>query len=140
MIKPCSYTKIGQIIDIIEKNGFLIGNIKMAKFTRAQAGEFYGEHKGKHFYENLIKFITCDVVVGMELVADDAILKWRQLIGPTNSLVTPPTPPPTALTPLTPPRTRFLMHIESQGSRTGQHPRPLRHRRDQERGSRLGCF
>lgn len=30
--------------------------------------------------------MTSDVVVGMELVADEAISKWRQLIGPTNSL------------------------------------------------------
>ena len=31
--------------------------------------------------------MTSDFVVGMELVADNAILKWRNLIGPTNSLV-----------------------------------------------------
>ena len=31
--------------------------------------------------------MTSDFVVGMELVADNAILKWRKLIGPTNSLV-----------------------------------------------------
>lgn len=33
MIKPDAYTNIGKIIDTIEKSGFTIANIKMAKFT-----------------------------------------------------------------------------------------------------------
>jgi len=37
MIKPDAYTNIGKIIDAIEKNGFTIGNIKMAKFTLQDA-------------------------------------------------------------------------------------------------------
>ena len=39
--------------------------------------EFYGEHKGKPFFEELVQFITSDFVVGMELIADDSIKKWR---------------------------------------------------------------
>ncbi len=45
MIKPNSYTHIGKIIDIIEQNGFVIGNLKMTKFTLADSQEFYAEHK-----------------------------------------------------------------------------------------------
>ncbi len=45
MIKPDAYTAIGKIIDIIEKSGFVIGNIKMAKMTLSDAEEFYAEHK-----------------------------------------------------------------------------------------------
>lgn len=37
MIKPDAYTNIGKIIDIIEKSGFTIANIKMAKFTLSDA-------------------------------------------------------------------------------------------------------
>jgi nucleoside-diphosphate kinase len=37
MIKPDAYTNIGKIVDAIEKNGFTIANIKMAKFTLADA-------------------------------------------------------------------------------------------------------
>lgn len=44
MIKPDAYTKIGKVIDAVEKNGFLISNLKMAKFTLRDAQEFYGEH------------------------------------------------------------------------------------------------
>jgi nucleoside-diphosphate kinase len=46
---------------------------------------FYGEHKGKGFFQKLVNFMTSDFCVGMELVADDAIKKWRTLLGPTNS-------------------------------------------------------
>lgn len=49
--------------------------------------EFYGEHKGKPFFEELINFICSDLVVGLELVCSDAITKWRNLIGPTNCQV-----------------------------------------------------
>jgi len=87
MIKPDCYQHIGKIIDIIENSGFVIGNIKMAKMTLNDAQEFYAEHKGKPFYPELTNFICSDFVVGMELVGDGAISKWRNLIGPTNCQV-----------------------------------------------------
>lgn len=49
--------------------------------------EFYGEHKGKSFYENLVNFMSSDFIVGMELVGDNAIKRWRDLLGPTNTFV-----------------------------------------------------
>lgn len=49
----------------------------MAKFSNTDAGDFYNEHKGKDFYDGLVNFVTSDFVVGLELVANDAITKWR---------------------------------------------------------------
>jgi len=86
MIKPDAYRNIGKIIDAVYANGFKISKMKMSRFNSATSGEFYGEHIGKPFFPNLQNFITSDVVVGMELVADLAIDKWRALIGPTNTL------------------------------------------------------
>jgi nucleoside-diphosphate kinase len=57
----------------------------MARFRRCDAEEFYDEHKGKSFFEKLISFMTSGLVLGLELVADNSIKKWRTLIGPTNS-------------------------------------------------------
>lgn len=85
MIKPDAYKNIGKIIDAVQLNGFRISKLKMSRFTEATSGEFYGEHKGKPFFPNLQNFITSDVVVGMELVAESAVDKWRALIGPTNT-------------------------------------------------------
>ena len=87
MIKPDAYVHIGKIIDAVYQNGFKIAKLKMSKFTPATAEVFYGEHRDKPFFPNLRQFITSDVVVGMELVAENAIDKWRTLIGPTNTLV-----------------------------------------------------
>lgn len=86
MIKPDAYKNIGKIIDAIYVNGFKISKMKMSRFSEASSGQFYGEHKGKSFFPNLQGFITSDVVVGMELVAENAIDKWRGFIGPTNTL------------------------------------------------------
>jgi len=87
MIKPDAYKKIGEIIRAIEEDGFTISNLKMTRMTKADAHEFYKEHKGKSFFEKLVNFMTSDLVVGLELIADDSISKWRKLIGPTNSNV-----------------------------------------------------
>ena len=59
----------------------------MSKFTDRTSEIFYGEHKGKAFFPNLQNFIKSDLVVGMEIVAENAVDKWRGLIGPTNTLV-----------------------------------------------------
>ena len=85
MIKPDAYVHIGKIIDAIYVNGFKISKLKMSKFTNETSSIFYGEHIGKPFFPNLQGFITSDVVVGMELVAESAVEKWRGLIGPTNT-------------------------------------------------------
>ena len=57
----------------------------MSQFSRETSEIFYGEHVGKAFFPNLQEFMISDVVVGMELIADGAIQKWRNFIGPTNT-------------------------------------------------------
>ena len=54
MIKPDCYMNIGKIINIIEENGFTIGNVKMAKMSQLDAEKFYAEHKGKPFFKGLV--------------------------------------------------------------------------------------
>ncbi|CAD8056661.1 unnamed protein product [Paramecium sonneborni] len=87
MIKPDAYTHIGKIITAIEKNGFVIGNLKMTRMQIADAQQFYGEHKGKPFFDELTQFICSDFIVGLELIADNSVKKWRDLIGPTKCQV-----------------------------------------------------
>lgn len=85
MIKPHAYNNFGKIIDAIYQNGFEINKLKMSKFNNNSAAGFYSEHVGKGFYPNLSALMTSDVCVGLELVANDAVAKWREVIGPTNS-------------------------------------------------------
>jgi len=58
----------------------------MSRFDKNTAEQFYAEHRGKNFFGNLMGFVTSDVVTGMELIAPEAIPKWRALMGPTNTL------------------------------------------------------
>lgn len=85
MIKPDAYQSMGKIIDAIQQEGFSINRLKMSKFTKETSDVFYGEHIGKPFFPNLQEFIASDVVIGMELTANNAIQKWRNFIGPTNT-------------------------------------------------------
>ena len=86
MIKPDAYLNMGKIITQLYQEGFKINKMKMSRFDEMSGGEFYGEHKGKHFFPNLMEFVTSDVCIGMELVKENAIKGWRQLLGPTNTI------------------------------------------------------
>lgn len=44
MIKPDCYQHLGKIIDKVQKAGFVISKMKMSKFSKATAGQFYNEH------------------------------------------------------------------------------------------------
>jgi nucleoside-diphosphate kinase len=55
----------------------MISKLKMTRLTPESAGQFYGEHKGKAFFNDLMNCITSDVVTGIELVAENAVEKWR---------------------------------------------------------------
>ena len=85
MIKPDGYLHMGKIIDMVYNvGGFTITKLKLCKMSKEIAAQFYGEHKGKPFYDFLLNYITEDFIVGMELVKKDAIAEWRKFIGPTN--------------------------------------------------------
>lgn len=86
MVKPDCYTQTGKIIDAIYQNGFTISKLKMSRFSKpSQADDFYEQHKGKPFFADLNAYMQSDVCTGMELVAEDAVSRFRDVIGPTNS-------------------------------------------------------
>ncbi|RMX48630.1 hypothetical protein pdam_00007997 [Pocillopora damicornis] len=85
MIKPDAVSQMGNIIDIIHGEGFLICQAKMVRLTRHEASLFYSEHKGKPFFDYLVEFMESGPVVAMELKGANAITKWRTLLGPTDS-------------------------------------------------------
>lgn len=62
----------------------------MLRLSRAQAEEFYQEHRQKPFFEALVGFMTSGPVVGMELKGPSVVFKWRSLLGR-------PSPRPSAL-------------------------------------------
>ncbi|MBC8384697.1 MAG: nucleoside-diphosphate kinase [Candidatus Cloacimonetes bacterium] len=87
LIKPdaASKNKIGEIIKMIEDNGFIIQKMKMLQMTDELAKNFYAVHKGKSFFKELLKFMTSDKIVAIVLKRENAVDELRLLVGATNS-------------------------------------------------------
>lgn len=86
MIKPDGVQRglVGEIISRLEKAGLKIIAIKILKVTQEKAKKHYEIHKGKGFYDGLIKFITSGPVLAMVVEGRDAIKHTRRLVGATN--------------------------------------------------------
>ena len=74
----------GQILAMIEENGFKIRGMKMKRMSQGEAEEFYGVHKERPFFKSLVTFMTEGPVVVLCLERDGAVAKWRELMGATN--------------------------------------------------------
>ncbi len=75
----------GQILARIEEAGLRIVALKMIRLSEEDARGFYAVHKERPFYGDLVKFMTSGPVVVAMLEGEDAIARWRELMGPTNS-------------------------------------------------------
>ena len=86
LIKPDSTKKnhIGAILKIIEEHGFIIKELKMFQMDNETSSKFYAIHKGKDFYEKLLKFMRSGKTVAAVLQRDDAIQELRKLVGKTD--------------------------------------------------------
>ena len=86
IIKPDAVAKnvVGEIISRFEKNNLKIIAAKLVTLSASDAGGFYTEHKGKPFYDDLIKFMTSGPVFIQVLEGEDAISKNRELMGNTD--------------------------------------------------------
>jgi nucleoside-diphosphate kinase len=86
IIKPDAVANghIGEILSIIEKNGFRIAGMKMLTLSTAEAEAFYAVHKERGFFPGLVKFMTEGPVVVMALERENAVKMWRDVMGATN--------------------------------------------------------
>ncbi|MBQ3695869.1 MAG: nucleoside-diphosphate kinase [Alphaproteobacteria bacterium] len=62
----------------------IIASKRVEQPTRAQFEAFYAEHKGKSFYEGLLEFMTSGPIVVQVLEGEDAIQRYRTLMGKTD--------------------------------------------------------
>jgi len=86
IIKPDAVAKnvIGEIYSRFEKAGLNIVAAKMMHLTQEQAEGFYAEHKERPFFNDLVAFMTSGPVVVQVLEGEDAIAKYREVMGATN--------------------------------------------------------
>ncbi len=86
ILKPDTVEKnnIGGVISLIEAAGLKIVAAKMTHLSRRQAEGFYAEHRERGFFGELCEFMTRGPVVVMVLEGDDAVAKYRKVMGATN--------------------------------------------------------
>jgi nucleoside-diphosphate kinase len=86
MIKPDAVANgyVGDILNVIRDSGFRIAGMKMRHIARPEAEAFYAVHKERPFYPSLVKFMSEGPVVVLVLEGEDAIAKWRDVMGATN--------------------------------------------------------
>jgi len=86
IIKPDATNRnlTGAINAVIEKAGLRIVAQRRIQMSRAQAEEFYGVHKARPFFGELVEFMTSAPVVVQVLEGDDAVAKYRDVMGATN--------------------------------------------------------
>jgi len=73
-----------EIVNRIKYEGFVVLEQKQLKLSKERAEEFYGEHKGRGFFDELVGFMTSGELVALKLEREDAIRRWRSVMGPTN--------------------------------------------------------
>ncbi len=86
IVKPDAYKNgyAGKIIDRIIKEGFAIDQMKQILMTKEKAEGFYEVHKERPFFGELVDFMSSGNCVVLSLKRENAVAKWRELIGATN--------------------------------------------------------
>ena len=86
IIKPDAVAKgaAGQILARIEQAGFKVVAIKMVHLSETDAAGFYAVHRERPFFKSLCAFMTQGPSIPMVLEADNAIQRWRDLMGATD--------------------------------------------------------
>jgi nucleoside-diphosphate kinase len=91
IVKPDAVAKgaIGGVIETIEGAGLRLLGVKMIKLSQAQAEGFYAVHKARPFFADLVRFMTSGPCVVMVIEGENAVLRYREVMGPTDSKKAP---------------------------------------------------
>jgi nucleoside-diphosphate kinase len=86
IIKPDAVAagNAGKILAHVESAGFRIRALRMIRLTSEQAGAFYAVHRERPFYGSLVDFMTSGPCIPMILEAEDAVPRFREVIGATD--------------------------------------------------------
>lgn len=86
IIKPDAVAKgvMGQILSRFEQAGLKIVAAKKMHLSREEAEQFYGVHRERPFFNDLVKFMISGPVLVQVLEGENAIVRNRELMGATN--------------------------------------------------------
>lgn len=85
LVKPDGVQRglIGEIVARFERKGLKVVGLRMLDVSRSLAERHYAVHAGKHFYAELVSFITSGPVAAVALEGPDAIATVRRMVGRT---------------------------------------------------------
>jgi nucleoside-diphosphate kinase len=81
---------VGEVIGRFERKGLRLVGMKMLQACRELAEKHYAVHKGKPFYDSLLKFILAGPTVAMVWEGREAVTVARTLMGVTDGTKAPP--------------------------------------------------
>ena len=86
IIKPDAVANghVGAILTMIKEAGFRVVGMRMQRLSKLEAEAFYSVHKERGFFNGLVTFMTEGPVVVLALERENAIARWRELMGATN--------------------------------------------------------
>lgn len=85
IVKPDAMQRglAGQIMSRFEQRGFYFVGCKLMQITQDLAAQHYGEHKGKPFYDGLVKFMTSGPVIAFVVEGPRVVETARTMMGKT---------------------------------------------------------
>jgi nucleoside-diphosphate kinase len=91
IVKPDAVAKnaIGGVIQMIEAAGLRLLGLRLVKLTQAQAEAFYAVHSARPFFKDLVRFMTSGPCVVMAIEGENAVARYREVMGPTDSTKAP---------------------------------------------------
>ena len=86
IIKPDATRRnlTGRVNAVFEENGLRVVAQKRIRMSREQAETFYGVHRERPFFKDLVAFMTSGPVVVQVLEGENAVAKNREIMGATN--------------------------------------------------------
>ena len=86
IIKPDAVAKhaIGDIIRRYEEAGLFPIAMQMMRLSKGGAEGFYAVHRERPFFQSLVEYMSSGAIVAVVLEGDNAIARWRELMGATN--------------------------------------------------------
>lgn len=86
IIKPdaVGQNMVGNIIEYLERDGLSVIAAKMLHLTAEQAKTFYGIHKDRPFFQDLVEFMISGPVLVMVLEGENAVARNRETMGATD--------------------------------------------------------
>jgi len=86
IVKPDAVAKnvIGKILSRFEGGGLKIVAARMMQLSRAEAEAFYGVHRERPFFKDLVEFMISGPIMVQVLEGENAIAKNRELMGATD--------------------------------------------------------